>query len=130
MNDLVTGNITFPSRMFSFFDDMNFAKIPRADVIETNSQYIVHIDLPGIKKEDVTISVLNGIVSVTAKNKIEKVKDGEYVVSERSRETITRTFQIDPDVDSSAITAELKNGVLTITIPKLEKAKIKQIQIK
>lgn len=105
-----------------FFAPMtNFGNSFRVDLKETENEYVVEADLPGINKEAINIEYENNYLTVSAKREetIEN-KDNNYVRRERSYGQFSRRFYID-NVNEEKIDASFKDGVLKITLPKLEK---------
>jgi HSP20 family protein len=105
----------------------------KVDIKEDEKQYTVHADMPGVAKENINVEFQEGVltIAVSARNNHE-VKEGEKIVrSERSFSQQSRSFNVGPLVDESAVSAEYKDGVLTLVLPKKENAKLtKQIEIK
>ena len=100
------------------------------DVTEEAGQYTVKADVPGLKKEDVHLSFDNGILTIEGERKSEtEQKDKNYHRIERSYGKFARGLNLGFGVDADAIKADYKDGVLTITVPKSEKAKPKSIDI-
>jgi HSP20 family protein len=105
--------------------------VPRVDVVETEVEYLIHAELPGVEKSDVKISVQEGVLSVAGQRQPEKEEKGKrYHRVERAYGTFVRMFTVPDYVDDSRLTAEFKNGLLTIHLPKTEKAKPKSIEVK
>ena len=92
----------------------------KLDVKEQGDNFIVHAELPGVKKEDIHVTVDGPIVSISAERRVEKeVKEGERVLrSERYFGKISRSFQLGQDVDDSKAEAKFVDGVLELTLPK------------
>ena len=91
------------------------------DIRETEKDYQLEIDLPGFKKEDVTASLKDGYLTVSAKTTTEtkdEAKDGTYLRKERFVGSCNRSFYVGEDVKQADINAKFDNGVLTIVIPK------------
>ena len=102
--------------------------VPPVDIYETDSSLAVIVDLPGVHKDDVDIRVDQGILTIKGKVKYEPPKNlirGEFGLLD-----FFRQFQLSNEVDPVKISAESKNGVLTITLPKVEKAKQRQVKVK
>ena len=102
----------------------------KTDIKETPEEYVVHAELPGVKKEDINIDYNNNYLSISAtrNNEFEEKKDN-YIRRERNTREFTRSFYVG-DVDTEAIKANFKNGCLTIEVPKEEKVETKKtIQI-
>jgi len=108
----------------------NAVWMPLADIAEDNNNYSIHIDLPGINKEDVKISFANGELSISGERKQEKEsKNSKYHRIERSYGKYFRSFRLPENIEEDKIKADFKDGALMISIPKSEKARPKEIQI-
>jgi HSP20 family protein len=91
---------------------------PAADVFETDEQFRLMMDIPGLNKEEITISLKNGVLNISGERKIE-VAEGEVVKRrERSVGAFSRSFAIPEDANFAEIKASFKNGVLTVSLPK------------
>jgi HSP20 family protein len=104
---------------------------PALDVSESERSYTVKLDLPGVTKDDVKISIDGRRVSVEARSsKEEEKKEGDRVVyRERSASSYARNFTLASDVDQADSTAKLENGVLTLTLAKRGAPAAKQIKV-
>lgn len=104
---------------------------PRIDVKETNENYVVTADLPGIAEKDVEVSVSGRQLTISGQRTEEREeKEGErYYAYEREHGRFSRMFTLPDGVDAEHIQAELKNGVLTVTVPKIAGAQAKRIPI-
>jgi HSP20 family protein len=104
---------------------------PVVDISENDKEYLIKAELPGIKKEDVHISVEKGVLTISGERKFEKEeKDKKYHRVERAYGAFVRTFIVPDDAEADKVGAEFKDGLLTIHIPKSEKAKPKQIEVR
>lgn len=104
---------------------------PLVDISEDDKEYLVKAELPEIKKEDVRVSVENGVLSISGERKIEKEeKDKKYHRVERAYGRFERTFALPEGADGTKITAEFKEGVLKVHLPKAENAKPKSVTVK
>jgi HSP20 family protein len=104
--------------------------IPVVDIYEKDGSYIIKAELPGIKKEDVDISVTGDKLSIKGEKKAEKeVSEENYYRSERSYGIFTRYIDLPPDVDSDNVEASYENGILEIIVPKTSETKAKKIKI-
>lgn len=104
---------------------------PRINVTESEKAYVVEAELPGVTKENVKISVDGKQVTLEAevKREVER-KEGEIVViSERTVEKFARSFTLTSEVDDLRTVAKLENGILTLTLPKKEELRPKQILV-
>src|SRR5258705_6446594 len=103
---------------------------PAVDIYENEHELVVKADLPDVKPEDLDIRVENNILTIRGERKFEKkVDEKNYLRVERSYGSFTRSFSLANTVNSEAIKADYKDGVLTLTIPKREEAKPKQIKV-
>lgn len=103
----------------------------RMDVSEKDDTYVVHAEMPGIKKEDIKIEIDGNEVSISAETKNEKdIKDGERVLrSERYYGKVSRSFTLANEVDEAAASAKYENGVLELALPKKAVAKAKLVSV-
>lgn len=103
----------------------------KLDVSEDDKAYTVHAEIPGVKKEDIHVTVDGSQVAISAEVKNEKeVKEGEKVLrSERYYGKVSRAFQLDQDVDESAAQAKYNDGILELRLPKRISAKSKNLTI-
>jgi HSP20 family protein len=100
------------------------------DVQETADAFVVHASLPGLSADDVQITVHGDTVSIRGEHKAEEKKDeGTWHLRERRMGSFQRTLSLSVPVDSDKADARFENGVLTLTLPKSEQAKPKQIKI-
>jgi HSP20 family molecular chaperone IbpA len=100
----------------------------RVDIIEEKESYQILAELPGYSKEDVSINVNEGVLAIVVKPK-EKNGEIKYLHQERCNTECKRTFRLDRTFDTTKITAEMTNGILTINIPKSDKQAVKEITI-
>src|SRR5205814_8070410 len=103
---------------------------PAVDIYEGEHELVVKADLPDIRPEELDIRVENNILTIRGERKFEKkVDEKNYLRVERSYGSFARSFALANTVNSEAIKADYKDGVLTLTIPKREEAKPKQIKV-
>ena len=103
---------------------------PAVDIFETEHELIVKADLPDVKPEDLDIRVENNVLTIRGERKFEKkVTEDKYLRVERSYGSFSRSFSLANTVNTEAIKADYKDGVLTLSIPKREEAKPKQIKV-
>lgn len=107
---------------------------PRVDVKEKNNAYEISVELPGVDKKDVHVSLQNGVLSIEAETRQEnrEEKDGRVIRQERRYGKFFRSFDLGPQVHERDITANYNNGVLTLLAPKAsqEVASAKRIEIR
>lgn len=104
------------------------AVAPFVDIYENDSEILLHADMPGVDKKDITINVDNGKLSLGGVRKIETT--GAVQWEEFESVEYQRTFSVPQSIDIGKINAELKNGVLCLHLPKSEAAKPRRIEIK
>lgn len=106
------------------------AWLPSVDVFEKNGNLVVKAELPGMKEEDIDVSVEGDMLNIRGEKKTEsEVKEDNYYQSECSYGSFLRSVPIPSNVDSSKIAAEYENGVLQVTLPKLAGEKPKKIAV-
>ncbi len=104
---------------------------PAIDITEDNDAFIVTADLPGLTKKDISINIKESMLTISGERKIEKKdEDQNYCRSERRYGSFKRSYQLTDQVITDKISAAFKDGVLTVTIPKAEEVKPKEIEIK
>ena len=104
---------------------------PTVDISETEAEYAIKAELPEVKREDVKVTVEDGVLTIQGERKQEKEEKGrKYHRIERSYGRFVRTFTLPDTVDESKVKAEYADGILHLHLPKSEKAKPKQIEVK
>lgn len=114
-----------PNEMFTVAD-----WTPSADISETDTAYLIKAEIPGVNKEDVKVTIQDGMLTIQGERKMEKEeKDKKFHRIERSYGSFMRSFRVPEDADESAVKAEFKDGVLNVTLNKTEKPKPKSINV-
>ncbi len=104
---------------------------PSVDISEDDKEYLIKAELPEVKKEDVKVTVENGVVSIRGERKFEKEeKNKKFHRVERSYGSFQRSFSLPEDADSSKVTAEYKDGLLQVRLGKNEAKQPKQVEVK
>lgn len=104
---------------------------PATVAVVEKDNVIVKADLPGLTKDDVTVTLQDNYLTIKGEKKSEfEQKDANHFLSERSYGSFTRTIELPVAVDAKRIEARFKDGVLEVTLPKTEDAKPKQIEVK
>lgn len=104
---------------------------PPVDITEDDKEYLIKTELPEVRKEDVKVTVENGILSISGERKFEKEAKGKkYHRVERAYGNFVRSFGLPDDVDANKVDAKFSDGVLTVHVAKSEAAKPKQVEIK
>ena len=94
---------------------------PASEASVKDGAYRIAMELPGVAEQDVTLTVENGLVTVRGEKKTSKEEKGEtWYFSERQFGSFSRSFRLPPDADPEAVKADLKDGVLTISLPRRE----------
>lgn len=105
--------------------------MPTLDVSEDDGNIYVEVDMPGMDKNDVKVVVEGGVLKISAKKETSKdEKKKGYHISERYRGSLYREVALSTSVDDKRIDANLKNGLLTVTLPKREEMKGKEVEVK
>ena len=102
---------------------------PALDLYEDKDNFVVRVELPGLKKEDVDVSLHNGSVVVSGERKAETNVEGKVSRAERFFGRFQRAVALPKPVTASKVTASYQDGILTVTLPKTEEAKPRQIEI-
>jgi HSP20 family protein len=104
---------------------------PAVDIAERDNEYVVKVELPGVNKDDVKITLESNILTIRGEKKQEKEEKGENSHRlERSYGSFQRSFTLPTIVKNDKIDAVYRDGILTVTLPKAEEAKPKQIEVK
>jgi HSP20 family protein len=111
---------TIPARIF----------LPTADIYETEDALRVVLEMPGVEKDNVDIRVEDGVLKVEGRLDFSKYQGLQPLYTEYNVGNYARSFRLSSKIDHNKIGAELKDGVLTLTLPKIEEAKPRTIEIK
>jgi HSP20 family protein len=103
---------------------------PAVDVYETPNELVVKADLPDVNEKDIDVRVENNLLTIRGERKFEKsVTEENFLRVERTYGAFSRSFSLPNTLNADAIGAEYKNGVLTITLPKREESKPRQVKV-
>lgn len=111
---------TIPARLF----------VPTADVYETQDALTVILEMPGVEKSNVDVRVEDGVLNVEGRLDLSKYQGLQPLYTEYNVGHYSRSFQLSSKIDQSKIAAELKDGVLSLTLPKLEEARPRTIEVR
>jgi HSP20 family protein len=114
------GEATIPARTF----------LPTADIFEAENALRVVLEMPGVEKDNINVSVREGVLSIDGRLDFSKYKDLQPLYTEYNIGNYSRSFRLSSAIDQTKIVAELRDGVLSLTLPKVEEAKPRAIQIK
>ncbi|NMC44835.1 MAG: Hsp20/alpha crystallin family protein [candidate division Zixibacteria bacterium] len=130
----------FPGQLDSFFDDFlrtpfwgqNDGKyLPAVDIAESENDYTLTFELPGIDKKDIKVGIEDGVLTVSGERKLSREEKGEnFIRTEIAGGSFSRSFTLPKTVDVAKISAEYKDGLLTVKLGKSDVAKPKQIEVK
>ncbi|QEC80043.1 Hsp20/alpha crystallin family protein [Mucilaginibacter ginsenosidivorax] len=114
----------------SFLGDKLVARIPAVNISETENEFQVELAVPGLKKEDLKISLDKNVLTVSSEKKTENVEEGKkFSKREYSYNSFSRSFTLPESADHSKIEADYTDGILTLTITKKEEAKFQSREI-
>jgi len=100
------------------------------DLVEEDDEFVVTADLPGFERDDVEIQVTDHTLRIEAEHEAETEEhDEEYLRRERRHESVLRSIRLPDEVDTDGVTARMKNGVLTVTLPRLTADEARTIDI-
>lgn len=104
---------------------------PPVDIKETDDSYVVTLEIPGVNKKDISVEVQDNVLSIRGERNFEEEKKGEtFHRVERSYGSFVRSFSLPSQVNADKVEAVFKDGLLTLTVAKVEEAKPKNIEIK
>jgi len=104
--------------------------VPALDIVEEKDNFLVKVDLPGLSKEDVSVSIHDGFLTIKGERKHEaEKKESSYYHRERVYGSFTRSLQLPTRIDANKVQATFRDGVLRVTLPKNEGAKPKEITV-
>lgn len=103
---------------------------PIADIVERQDGVLVQIEMPGVPSEDVEISVERRVLTVRGRARVTAPQGYRLVYAEYGEGDYERSFTLSQDIDEGRIAAEMKNGVLTLTLPRAEATKPRKIEVK
>ena len=100
------------------------------DVVQSGDGFLVRASLPGVKPEDIGVSIQDGLLSIEAKAEAqEEEQDGSYLVRERRSGRFQRTLRLPETVDLDHVKSQFENGVLIVNLPKAEAEKAKRVEV-
>ncbi len=107
------------------------ARLPRLDVIDRDNEVVIKAEVPGVKKDDIQISLSGNRMTIKGESRHEeKEEKGDYYRCEISRGSFSRMITLPADVDDTKAKAEMQDGMLEVTLPKIEQARERDIQIR
>lgn len=137
------GLVKYEPNFVSLFDDFDrmfdnlislepaWTRVPAVDIREENDAYLLEAELTGLSEKDIDVKVQDNLLTIATKKSEEKEqKKNSYLLKERRSASFTRSFVLPKDADREKIEANFKNGLLTLTIPKVPAAQPKSIEVK
>ena len=101
---------------------------PLASVVEDTDAYLLKVEMPGVNKEGLEISVENNELAIVGRRSLPQI-EGTLIHRESRTENFRRVFELDPSIDTSKVSARIDQGVLTLTLPKAEQVKPRKITV-
>ncbi len=103
---------------------------PNVDIFESENEIVLEAELPGMKREDFELSIENNVITLKGERHFEKKEEGDnYHRVERSYGSFTRSFSLPRTVSAESTSADFKNGILRVSLPKKEEAKARKIEV-
>lgn len=128
--DDLFGGAAFAPRLFRFEEPGAWNYVPNCDLSETDEHYVLRAEVPGFSREELHVDVAEGTVSLRGEKTRQEGAEGErYMCRESCRTSFERTFRLPEEVDVENVSAKLKEGVLTLTLPKAHAAHARQIEV-
>jgi HSP20 family protein len=119
------------SNRFGLENGGKFAWAPSADISETDAEYLIRAELPAVKKEDVKVTLDQGMITISGERKEDKeTKEEKFHRVESFRGAFSRSFSVPENIDDKGIRAESKDGVLTVHLPKTKASTPKTVEVK
>ena len=105
-------------------------RMPSLDVVDRDNEVLVRAEIPGIEKKDISVSLADNVLSIKGQSRSEKKEEkGDYHRHEISSSSFARSITVPANVDASKTVANLKDGILEVTLPKLESSKKRNIAV-
>jgi len=136
IRNLTRWNQDIDTMFDSFFGERNpltqdkTGFVPRVDIVDDKEQVRLEMEMPGMEKENIKVTVENSVLTISGeRTRKEEEKDANFVRCERCYGAFSRSFTLGDDIDSENISADYRNGILHLTLPKTEKSKPKEINV-
>jgi len=105
-------------------------RLPSLDVINRDSEIVIKAEVPGFDKKDISVSIADGILTIKGESSSEsKEEKGDYYRREISSSSLARSISLSGNVDESKVVANLKNGILEVTLPKTKTSKPRKVEV-
>ncbi len=120
-----------PTRLPSWDWDQEWMLSPRTEILEGDKDYIIRLDMPGVNKDDLSIEVEDQVLTIKAQREFKAEEGYRHLRSEHAgRISYERSFNLGRQIDVDHIKAELRDGVLTVTLPKTGQAMARRIEVR
>ena len=129
--DKFTSHWPFMRPTFGNIESTELSLNPKVDIVEDDKSYKLSAELPGLELENINLDLSDGVLTLSGEKKTEKEesKEGNYHMTERSYGYFKRSFSLPPSIEEDKIKADFKKGVLSVSMPKSEKAQKLQRKI-
>ncbi|HID56852.1 TPA: Hsp20/alpha crystallin family protein [Candidatus Poribacteria bacterium] len=117
------------NRLFENFAGRSEVTYPPVNVCDTGESYVVRAWMPGVKREDINLSVMADTLTIQGEKREPQVKDGNFYRRERSFGRFHKVVELPTEVNAEGVKARYQDGILTVTLPKAESAKPRQITV-
>lgn len=105
--------------------------MPPVDILEENSELVIGMEMPGVKKEDIDVMLTGNTITISGERKTDKgVKRKDYYLAEHSCGSFCRSFGLSSEVQADKVRSTMKDGILEVRLPKTEEANKKEIHVK
>jgi len=101
--------------------------VPGVNILETRDGYVLEAEMPGVNKDGLNVSVEDNVLTLTGRRSA--LPEASAVYRESEAGNYRRTFELDPSIDAGKISARIEQGVLSVTLPKAEKARARRIDV-
>jgi len=102
---------------------------PVVDIYQTRDGYVLEAELPGVSKDGLSINLEGNLLTVEGRRSAPALPESEFFYRESSAADFRRVFELDPAIDAAKISARMEHGILTLTLPKAEAAKLRKIAV-
>ena len=102
--------------------------VPEVNIFETHDGYVIEAEMPGVPKDGLEITLEGNEIAIVGRRRVEKAP-GDPLIRERPGADYRRVFELDPAIDTNRISARMDQGILTLTLPKSERVKPRQITV-
>lgn len=113
-----------------FQNEFQNSSFPPTDVVEHEDEFVVAVEVPGVKREDLSITFKDNVLTLSGKRQNGYPENSTVLLNEVREHEFNRSLSFPHEIDVNNVSAELQNGILLVTVPKAAEAKAKQIEVK